>query len=64
MNLGQLGYLTEVEPAGVRMALKRFLAGSYRLEERMRVQVVVHRAAGEAQRLQALNEAVATAMRS
>ena len=37
VNLGQLGYLTEVEPSGVRMALKRFLAGSYRIEERMRL---------------------------
>src|SRR5262245_61748742 len=35
VNVGQLGYLTEVEPAGLRMALKRFLAGSYEVEERM-----------------------------
>jgi NAD+ kinase len=58
VNLGQLGYLTEVEPTGVRMALKRFLAGSHRIEERMRVQVVVHRAGAGPERLQALNEAV------
>ena len=58
VNLGQLGYLTEVEPTGVRMALKRFLAGSYRIEERMRLQAVVHRAGEEPLRLQALNEAV------
>jgi NAD+ kinase len=37
VNLGQLGYLTEVEPTGVRVALKRFLAGSYTIEERMRL---------------------------
>lgn len=37
VNLGQLGYLTQVEPTGVRMALKRFLAGSYSIEERMRL---------------------------
>ena len=58
VNLGQLGYLTEVEPSGVRMALKRFLAGSYRIEERMRVEVSVHRAGAETERMQALNEAV------
>ncbi len=58
VNLGQLGYLTEVEPSGVRMALKRFLAGSYRIEERMRLQVVVHRQGQEPDLLQALNEAV------
>jgi NAD+ kinase len=58
VNLGTLGYLTEVEPAGLRMALKRFLAGSYQLEERMRLRVSIHRSAGETQELTALNEAV------
>jgi NAD+ kinase len=41
VNVGQLGYLTEVEPPGLRMALKRFLAGSYEVEERMLLQVAV-----------------------
>jgi NAD+ kinase len=41
VNLGQLGYLTEVEPSGVKMALKRFLAGSYSIEERMRIEAHV-----------------------
>jgi NAD+ kinase len=58
VNLGQLGYLTEVEPSGVRMALKRFLAGSYRIEDRMRLQVQVVRAGGAPEPFQALNEAV------
>jgi NAD+ kinase len=59
VNVGQLGYLTEVEPPGLRMALKRFLAGSYEVEERMLVEVAV-----EAQGIEldghhlALNEAV------
>lgn len=61
VNLGQLGYLTAVEPSGVTMALKRFLAGSYSVEERMRLDVTVERA-GEpgdaAAPLGALNEAV------
>ena len=57
VNLGQLGYLTEVEPDGLRMALKRFLAGSYTLEERMRMEVHILRA-GEREQLDALNEAV------
>ena len=41
VNVGQLGYLSEVEPSGLRMALKRFLAGSYEVEERMLLQVTV-----------------------
>lgn len=58
INLGRLGYLTEVEPAGLRMALKRFLAGSYSIEERLRLDVVVERVGAEPERLTALNEAV------
>ncbi|HMG43334.1 MAG TPA: NAD(+)/NADH kinase [Acidimicrobiales bacterium] len=41
VNVGQLGYLTEVEPHGLRMALKRFLAGSYEVEERMLIEAAV-----------------------
>jgi NAD+ kinase len=41
INVGQLGYLTEVEPDGLRMALKRFLAGAYDIEERMLLDVTV-----------------------
>lgn len=40
------------------MALKRFLAGSYSIEERLRLDVTVERADGEVERLTALNEAV------
>jgi len=58
VNLGQLGYLTEVEPSGVRMALKRFLAGSYSVEERMRMDVTVLRSGAEPELRGALNEAV------
>lgn len=63
VNLGQLGYLTEVEPSGVRVALKRFLAGSYTLEERMRVEAVLPDSAatddaGPEETSAALNEVV------
>jgi len=47
VNVGQLGYLTEVEPEGLRMALKRFLAGSYDVEERMLIQVTTESASRE-----------------
>lgn len=58
VNLGQLGYLTEVEPSGLRMALKRFLSGSYAVSERMRIEAVVERAGHAPERFEALNEAV------
>ncbi|HET6951897.1 MAG TPA: NAD(+)/NADH kinase [Acidimicrobiales bacterium] len=68
VNVGQLGYLSEVEPAGLRMALKRFLAGSYDIEERMLLQVTVdaegfdpaavRRTVADGRSFLALNEAV------
>jgi NAD+ kinase len=35
VNVGLLGYLTEVEPVHLRSALERFFAGDYEAEERM-----------------------------
>ena len=42
VNLGLLGYLTEVEPAGLEDALERFLDGRFEVEERMTLAVSVH----------------------
>lgn len=41
VNLGQLGYLTTVEPDGLFRALGRFLAGDYQIESRMTLDVIV-----------------------
>ncbi|MCB0951318.1 MAG: NAD(+)/NADH kinase [Microthrixaceae bacterium] len=57
-NLGTLGYLTEVDSDGISMALKRFLSGAYRIEERMRLDVVVKRLDGRTEHSSALNEVV------
>ena len=37
VNLGNLGYLTEVEPDGVEAALTQLLRGDYELESRMMI---------------------------
>ena len=59
VNVGQLGYLTTIEPAGARVALKRFLAGAYEVEERMRIAVRIERSEGHVERLSpGLNEAL------
>ena len=60
VNLGQLGYLSEVEPAGLWDALDRFLEGSYSVERRMLLSVAVTSAPDRevAPELLALNEAV------
>ena len=44
VNVGHLGYLTEVEPGGWRDALVRILAGDHLVEERMTLCVEVVRA--------------------
>ncbi len=62
INLGQLGYLTQVEPDQARAAMGRVLAGDYEIDERMMLQVelVRHGRADDAPALEALalNEAV------
>jgi NAD+ kinase len=44
VNLGHLGYLTEVEPAHLEDALERFFAGRHTIERRMRMAVDVESA--------------------
>ncbi|MGH9185463.1 MAG: NAD(+)/NADH kinase, partial [Acidimicrobiales bacterium] len=41
VNVGQMGYLVEVEPADAYQALGRFFAGDHRIEERMLLLVAV-----------------------
>jgi NAD+ kinase len=57
VNLGQLGYLAEVEPSHLITALERFLAGEHTIVERMRMAVHID-AASCAGDYPALNEAV------
>ena len=43
VNVGLLGYLTEVEPPQVTASLERFFAGDYEIEERMMLAVDARR---------------------
>jgi NAD+ kinase len=58
VNIGRLGYLTQVEPADLENALASFLEETHQVEERMTLEVTVRGAGGQmvAQRT-ALNEA-------
>lgn len=67
VNVGLLGYLTEVEPASLTEALERVVAGQssgasgaldWRIEERMMLDVTLERAGMPTQRWRALNEGV------
>src|SRR5437763_11506790 len=59
VNIGRLGYLTELEPAQLPDALDRFLSGAHGIEERMMLAVDVDGASGSLPSgpLLALNEA-------
>jgi NAD+ kinase len=41
VNIGRLGYLTQVEPSGLQEALARFLSGTHQVEERMTLSVTI-----------------------
>ena len=56
VNLGRMGYLTAVEPAGIEQAFERMLAGDYLVEERMALDVEL---TGSTEgRFMALNDAI------
>jgi NAD+ kinase len=50
VNLGRLGYLTEIEPDGLEGALERFFAGDYVVEERITLEVAIERGGDDASR--------------
>jgi NAD+ kinase len=59
VNVGHLGFLTEVGPTGLPQALQWFLAGEYRIEERMTLAVEVRaQNQGPSRTTTALNDAV------
>lgn len=58
INLGTLGYLTEVEPEGAETALAQLLEGDYTLESRMMLNGSVRKAEGSVMTGWALNDIV------
>ncbi|HYT38746.1 MAG TPA: NAD(+)/NADH kinase, partial [Acidimicrobiia bacterium] len=58
VNLGQMGFLTELEPAQLEDGLRRALAGGCQISERMVLSVVVDSEGSAAGKWLALNEAV------
>lgn len=60
VNLGTLGFLTEIALDELFAALERVLAGEVRVELRMRLEVTARRGERELGRLLALNDAVLT----
>ncbi|MGK2947685.1 MAG: NAD(+)/NADH kinase [Acidimicrobiales bacterium] len=58
VNVGQMGYLTDIEPDATLDSLARFLAGEHTVEERMLLSVRVDHGDGTSEEHLALNEAV------
>lgn len=57
VNLGHIGFLAEAEPDGLAETVDRLVAGDYRVEERMTIDVVARDNGAELARTWALNEA-------
>jgi NAD+ kinase len=64
VNVGQMGYLTEVEPDDLDAALARLLDGDYHVEERMMLSVHVDSAGPASGGWYALNETVLEKVRT
>ena len=60
VNLGQLGFLTEIELPDLTPALDMLISGNYRVEERMMIQASVVRQGQEVSKFFGLNDAVIT----
>jgi NAD+ kinase len=59
VNVGLLGYLSEVEPEGLLPALERYFGDDFTVESRMMLSVIVDRVGAEpSPALRAMNEAV------
>ena len=58
VNVGRLGYLTEVQPDEMQDALAKVMAGEHTVEERIVLEVETTTGSGEPVRRTALNEAV------
>jgi NAD+ kinase len=58
VNVGLLGYLSEVEPAELTDALERYVASDFAIEERMMLSVTARASDAPEQTWRALNEAV------
>ncbi len=58
INLGSLGFLTDVNPEEMHAAFESLLAGDYHLEDRMLLEVEVSKMGEEPVRYLALNDAV------
>jgi NAD+ kinase len=58
VNVGQMGYLTEVEPSEFDAALDRLIAGDFEVAERMVLEMTVESSGSAKGRWFALNEAV------
>ncbi|MBR5507301.1 MAG: NAD(+)/NADH kinase, partial [Clostridia bacterium] len=58
INLGKIGFMTEIEVEDIENAVVRLLSGDYKIEERMMMQVDICRNDGSTFSYYALNDAV------
>ncbi|MDD5492586.1 MAG: NAD(+)/NADH kinase [bacterium] len=60
INLGQLGFLTEIEQPDISSALEKLVSGQFTIEERIMIEAAVVRKGVETAKFYGLNDAVVT----
>lgn len=60
INLGNLGFMADVELESVEDSLKLFIDGKYKIEKRFMIDAVITKANGENKKINALNDVVVT----
>lgn len=58
INLGKIGFMTEIEPCDAKEAIEKLLTGSFKTEKRMMIKAQITRASGETNTFHALNDIV------
>lgn len=58
INLGKIGFMTEIEPSDAEDALNKLLSGDFKTEKRMMIKARITRAGGETNTFHALNDIV------
>ena len=58
INLGKIGFMTEIEPSDMEKALEKLISGDYKTEKRMMIKAEIRKSDGTLMRFHALNDVV------
>lgn len=58
INLGKIGFMTEIEPSDMENALEKLISGDYKTEKRMMIKAEIRKSEGTLMSFHALNDVV------